>query len=143
MSGRYFIDTNIVVYAHITNDSQKHDDAMNLLRSHLTGSRLWISTQILNEFYSAMSKNRYGHADIVAFMKAIMQNMNTIAVSSETVENALYIRGKYQFSYWDSLVLSAALESNCEAVYTEDLQHNQVIEDRLTIINPFIVEKAK
>jgi predicted nucleic acid-binding protein len=45
--------------------------------------------------------------------------------------------GKYRFSYWDSLILAAALESTCSFVYSEDLQDGQRIENRLTVINPF------
>ncbi len=63
--------------------------------------------------------------------------MNVVSVTSETIETALMLKGKYHFSYWDSLMLSAALISNCEVVYSEDMQHNQTIEGRLRILNPF------
>ena len=138
MSGRVFIDTNILIYAHVSNEPEKHDIALTLLRDNLTGSRLWISTQILNEFYSAMSKNKYNHENIVEYISAMTPNMNVLAVTLAIVESALHVKGRYQFSYWDSLMLAAALESRSEVVYTEDLQHNQVIEGRLTVINPFM-----
>ena len=141
MNGRVFIDTNVVAYAHITNEQSKHETALNLLRSGLVGSRLWISTQILSEFYSVMTKNQYKHESIVELITAIMQYMNITSVAPETVELALQIKGKYQFSYWDSLMLAAALESDCDTVYTEDLQHGQVIEGKLTIKNPFLDAK--
>lgn len=137
MSGRVFVDTNVFVYAHVSNDKAKHDTALALFRDSLAGSRLWISTQILSEFYSAMSKNKYEHDKIVEFIFAIMRSTNMQSVTPETVETALRIKGKYQLSYWDSLMIAAALLSECDVIYTEDLQHNQVIEGRLTIKNPF------
>ncbi len=58
-------------------------------------------------------------------------------ITVETILLAHRLKLQYQFSYWDSLVLVSALNANCEFIYTEDLQHQQVIENRLTILNPF------
>ena len=137
MNGRCFVDTNIIIYAHLTNERKKHEIASALLKDKMVDSSIWISTQILSEFYSAMSKNMIAHNKIMEFMTPLIRNMNIIAVSLETVENALFIKDKYQFSYWDSLMLSAAIESNSDKVYSEDLQHGQIVESRLTIVNPF------
>ena len=139
MSARVFVDTNVIVYSHIPVAHEKHEVALSLLKEKLKGTHIWISTQILSEFYSAMNKNKYEHDRIVEFITAIIQKTNVRQVASETVERALYIKGRYQLSYWDSLMLSAALECGCETVYTEDLQHNQIIENSLLIINPFLV----
>ena len=127
MSNRVFIDTNIFTYAHVTNDKDKHSIALKLLKETLKGSRIWISTQILSEFYSALSKNEYEHEKIVEFVNAMIQQTNISPVTQEIVENALSIKSRYQFSYWDSLMLSAALECKCDTVYTEDLQHNKLL----------------
>ena len=138
MTVRYFIDTNVLTYAHLTNEREKHEIALAFLRDKMVGSSIWVSTQILSEFYSSMSKNKYAHDKIVEFISPMIHSMNVLPVTVETVEMALGIKAKYQISYWDALMLSAALESNSEIVYTEDLQHNQVIERRLTIVNPFV-----
>ena len=55
----------------------------------------------------------------------------------ETIKYSWRIRRKYSYSYWDSLSIASALENNCKALYTEDMQDGQIIEDKLTIINPF------
>ena len=145
MKGRVFVDTNIITYAHLTDEREKHEAAVLLLRDRTVDSNLWISTQILSEFYSSMSKNKVAHEAIVGFITPMIHSMNILAVSVETVKMALIIKGNYKFSYWDSLMLSAALECNCDVVYSEDLQHNQVIEGSLTIVNPFVSmpEKTK
>lgn len=60
------------------------------------------------------------------------------AIASEQFIKAIEIRGRYGFSYWDSLIVGTALLSGCSILYSEDMQHDQVIENTLKIINPFI-----
>lgn len=55
-----------------------------------------------------------------------------------TVNSGLFIKETYGFSYYDSLIVASALESECEVLYSEDLSHNQVINGVLRIVNPFI-----
>jgi predicted nucleic acid-binding protein len=55
-----------------------------------------------------------------------------------TVEHSLRIKDKYHYSWWDSLILASALENFCSVLYSEDLQHGQVVEKSLKIVNPFI-----
>ena len=141
MTSRVFIDTNIIIYAHIKNEIDKHSIALTLLKDTLKGTRIWISTQILSEFYSALNKNKIGHDKIVGFINTMTQQMNVCPVTLDIVEKALSIKDKYQLSYWDSLMLSAALECECDEVFTEDLQHKQVINNKLTIINPFKIKR--
>jgi len=50
----------------------------------------------------------------------------------------LLIKEKYHYSWWDSLILTSALENNCKIVYSEDMQHGQIIENTLKIVNPFL-----
>jgi predicted nucleic acid-binding protein len=59
-------------------------------------------------------------------------------VTLPTVHVALDIRERYGFSWYDSLIVAAALESNCDLLYSEDMQHGQIIEGRLSIVNPFL-----
>lgn len=55
-----------------------------------------------------------------------------------TIVKAIDLVEQRHFSYWDSLIISAALRTNCNILYTEDLQNGQVIDNKLTISNPFI-----
>ena len=92
MNGRFFIDTNIVTYAHISNESTKHKKAIELFKNDLLGSQLWMSTQILSEFYSVMSKNTYEHELIVKFISVISREINILPVTLSTVNKALNIK---------------------------------------------------
>jgi predicted nucleic acid-binding protein len=73
---------------------------------------------------------------IYHFAQDLLQKSSAIA--SEQVIKAIEIRGRYGFSYWDSLIVATALLSGCSILYSEDMQHDQVIESMLKIINPFI-----
>jgi predicted nucleic acid-binding protein len=143
MLANVFIDTNIVVYAHVSTDAEKHKKAVSLLQSDLVDDNIMVSTQVLGEFYAAMTKYKRNHDEIYRFIIEIIRDSNIVEVSVKTVESCLKLKETYGFSYWDSLILAAALSSNCSIIYSEDMQHNQIIEGRLTIINPFIRSSAK
>ena len=55
----------------------------------------------------------------------------------DSLAHILNIISKYKFSYWNSLIIASALQNNCTILYSEDMQHNQLIENKLRIINPF------
>lgn len=67
----------------------------------------------------------------------VYAHSNVQIIQISTLQQAHKIKLKYGFSYWDSLIVASALETNCEQLYSEDMQHKQVIEGRLTILNPF------
>jgi len=60
-----------------------------------------------------------------------------IAVNHGVLDTALFLINRYDFQLFDSIIIASALDGNCSVLYSEDLQHNQLIEDRLTVINPF------
>ena len=134
MKGNCFIDTNIWVYAHTNADSSKSASALKLLESLPV---LVSSTQVLNEYYSVMLKNKIADNLIQDNIEVIIEVCSVQIIQIPTLYLAHKLKLKYGFSYWDSLILASALEANCQALYSEDMQHGQVIEHSLTIINPY------
>ena len=134
MNDKSFIDTNVWVYAHLQNADKKCDAALNLLEKlpFLVGS-----TQILNEYYSVMLKKKIADNAIQDNIEVMIDIADIQIIHVSTIRHAHKIKLKYGFSYWDSLVLASALESDCQRIYSEDMQHNQVIENSLIIVNPF------
>jgi predicted nucleic acid-binding protein len=88
-----------------------------------------------------MTKYKHAHDEIILCMNEIIEQVKVMPLSLETFKHCIAIKEKHGYSWWDSLVLTSALENNCTIVYSEDMQHNQVIENRLKIINPFLPEK--
>lgn len=95
------------------------------------------SKQVLNEYYSVMLKKKIADPVIQDNINVMISICNIQIIHITTLLLTHKLKLKYGFSYWDSLILASALEANCSVLYTEDMQHNQVIENKLTVMNPF------
>lgn len=136
MSAKVFIDTNIWVYAKIgTPGSEKHDLAINFLKNNRDG--IVISTQVINEYYNVLIKNKIPEPGIQKSVFQLLTEVDLVLITFETIAKSWEIRSRYNYSVFDSLIVAAALEADCNVLYSEDLQHQQLIESKLRIINPF------
>ena len=100
----------------------------------------FISNQVINEFIVVASQkieNPIPLSRIRKNLEFLRTSLNIHTIDFETSLKAINIKLKYNFSFWDSLIIASALENNCSILYSEDMQHGQVIEDNLKIINPF------
>ena len=138
MTDKIFIDTNIFVYAYTADDKNKNEIACNLLRENVVKNNIFISTQIINEFYSVMTKYKHSHGQIEYYVKEITEQTIVSSLDLKKIERCFRVKEKYGYSWWDSLVLTSALEDGCSILYSEDLQNGQIIENWLKIVNPFM-----
>ncbi|OQW86844.1 MAG: hypothetical protein BWK78_09645 [Thiotrichaceae bacterium IS1] len=133
MKDNYFLDTNVLIYT-VTGEERKKEIAINLLCTNAV-----ISTQVVNECINVMSRKwKYDYSQIRLVTAQFTQECQVMTLSLRTVSLAMNLAEKYRYTYFDSLILASALEANCESLYSEDLQHGQVIDQRLRIINPFL-----
>ncbi len=132
MQGKIFIDSNVILYL-FTNVEDKKDIIFELL----TETPL-ISIQVLNEVSNILIK-KYGLSpkEVKQHIEFLLDFANLYLISLSTILLALDLKERYKYSYYDSLIIAAALENNCKILYSEDMQHGQVIEDKLKIVNPF------
>ncbi len=72
------------------------------------------------------------------FADGVMRHTDVLPVDESTIRKSAEIAIRYQLSNWDALIVAAALLAGCETLYSEDLQHNQVFEGQLTVVNPFL-----
>ena len=135
MKDKAFYDTNTIIYLYDETETIKQ----KTIHQSFALIQPVISTQVLNEMSNIMFKKF--KAD-VATVNTIIDNLNDFAdiVSIELVhiKKALQIKEKYQYSYYDSLIIASAIESKCKILYTEDMQHGQRIGNMLTIVNPYL-----
>jgi predicted nucleic acid-binding protein len=98
-----------------------------------------ISIQVINEICNVLTK-KYPtlQKDIELFLNDLIDICEVVQIYTKLALLSLKLHFKYKTSYYDSLIIASALESNCSTLYSEDLQHGQVIENSLKIINPFI-----
>jgi predicted nucleic acid-binding protein len=132
MNGKAFVDSNIWLYL-LGNDLPKKQKALQLLhQNHL------ISTQVLAE-NSNVCRQKF-HLDIPTtkqHVRHLFSNCQVVVIQPEYIFRALSLSDKYQFGFYDSLIVATALENDCRILYSEDLQNGQVIEGKLKIVNPF------
>lgn len=143
MKDKVFIDTNILVYAFLdyskdNNSYLKHIKAKEFLQSFQNDAKIIISTQVCNEYYSALLKNKVTDDDIQKSLSELISAIEVVPILDITVLGSFKLKNKYQYSYWDSLILSSVLENDCTVLYSEDMQHAQTIEGKFQIMNPFL-----
>lgn len=133
--GDIFVDTNVLIYAYSDTELEKKKKVLSLL----TTESIAISTQVVNEFIWVM--NRKFNVDFGS-LKFIINNLfdlyKVCIINQSAVLKAIDLSKRLNFSYWDSLMLAAALELGCNIFYTEDLQDGQNIDNQIIVVNPFI-----
>jgi len=134
MNADFFIDSNIALYA-FDNATFKNEIALSLIRS-----RPVISTQVVLESINICLK-KFKFSKEVSYQHGInlMATCTLELIDQTTLSLAFEISIQFQYSHWDSLIIASALQNNCTKLYSEDLQNGQVIRNKLTIINPFLV----
>ena len=136
MSDKAFIDSNIWLYAFIlrADEETKHTRASALIEA---ADHYSISTQVIAEVSSNLLR-KAGMAEdaLLDIVASFYQQCRVLESGLEVYQTASRIRTAHQFSFWDSLIVASALEGECPILYSEDMQHGQVIEGRLTILNP-------
>jgi predicted nucleic acid-binding protein len=132
MSADVFLDSNVVLYTLDLRDGRR------AIALDLVAKGAVVSTQVLSETANvARRKLRFGYPSIRAVLEEVCRTCQVAPVTVETVRLALQVGERYGFSYYDALIVAAARLAGCRVLYSEDLQHGQVIEDRLAILNPF------
>lgn len=134
MPDKAFLDTNILLYAFCDKDVRKQ-----LIAKKLVLQPALISVQIINEASSNLLKKfNFTEEQIQKFVSSCYKRYDVMAISKAHFLEASVLRNKYSFSYYDSLVVSSALLSGVKTLYSEDMQHGQLIENSLSINNPFL-----
>ena len=128
-----FIDTSVLLYL-LSEESGKADRVENLLQRPAT-----ISVQVLNEFAAvAIRKLRLSLPEIREVLGTVRQLCNVSSLGTEHHDKGLELAERYRFSLYDSIIVASALLAGCKTLYSEDLQHRQLLDKQLRVINPFL-----
>ena len=133
---KIFLDTNILVYTVDRNDKKKLSQSRKILENAIAKDKPVISTQVLQEFYSATTTKLKLDKIIAKNIIHNFRNMEIVQVDLGIIEQGIDISLLFQISFWDSLIIAAAEHANCEMIYTEDLNDTQTIRG-IKIVNPF------
>jgi predicted nucleic acid-binding protein len=135
------VDTNVVVYAHDLDAGERHDRAAALIEELERTSRIVVSAQVLNEFYSTITrphrKSPLTHDEAAAVVRELTTAWEVVPVSAAVTLRALDAIPRHGLSFWDALIWAAAKEGGVSVLYTEDFQHDRVVEG-VRFVNPFL-----
>lgn len=134
MSDKVFLDSNILVYSYSNSEIDKQEIARRLVAD----SNSFISTQVLQELCNIVTRKfKFSYEQATMAIKECCKNNNLHTNTENTILQACQIADRYGFSFYDSLIVAAAIESGCTILYSEDLHDGQVIDEKLTVKNPF------
>jgi predicted nucleic acid-binding protein len=137
----FFLDTNIFVYALLASEPPKKQRALQLVEQALGSHQGCTSYQVIQEFANVARRKfaqRFSSDECKQFIDAAMQPLNRVGSSPELLNAALDLQDDTRYSFYDSLVIAAALQAGADVLYTEDLQHNQLVAGTLRLVNPFL-----
>ncbi|MFA4919443.1 MAG: PIN domain-containing protein [Thermodesulfovibrionales bacterium] len=139
MPDKYFFDTNLWIYMFLDSDDPediKRKEKVKLLLEKYTD--IVVSSQVLNEISNVFVKKYKLKTEIITeHLKHMLDIVEVDSLTENNTFKALSLLDKYNLSFYDAVIVSSAINSSCSIIFSEDLQANQIIEDKIRIVNPF------
>jgi predicted nucleic acid-binding protein len=135
-SDRFFLDTNVLVYANDRSSPAKRQAARALLRRAFESRLGCLSTQVLQEFFVAVTRKAGVPPDNARAQLIRLAELHTILIDREIILAAVDLHWAHRLSFWDALIVRSASAAGCRLLYSEDLRHDSVL-DGVRIVNPF------
>lgn len=135
---KVFVDTNVLIYAYNISAGGKHEAAVKIMDELWRSGQGSLSTQVLQEFFVVVTKKIPCPLDIKS-AKDIIKDMlkwDVVINNGECILEAINIHKRYKYSFWDSMIIGAAIRADAGLLLSEDLSDSQVIEG-VKIKNPF------
>ena len=138
MSDRYFVDTNILMYAHDTAAGDKHARAKALVEDLWQNRSGVVSTQVLQELAVNLRRKAKRPLDARATRDVVSDYLawQVVVNGGDSILEALELEARYQISFWDALVIQAAQTAGADVLYSEDLSDGQRY-GSVKVENPF------
>ena len=138
MKDKIFVDSNIWIYLFASDEKSKNEHARKLIAdSTAKGNIIVVSYQVINEICAVLKRKKQFDESKIQFVVETMFDLCIVQnFSREILLRASVLRNTMSLSYWDSLIVASAIESDCKYLTSEDMQNGQKI-DGVTIINIF------
>jgi predicted nucleic acid-binding protein len=133
---KIFIDTNILVYTLDTTNPKKQKIAQKLFKDISNNEKPVISTQVLQEFYSASTTKLKVDKLLAKSILHSFTNMEIVQVNMDIIEQGIDISILSQISFWDGVIIASAEHAKCSVILSEDLHNGQIIRG-IEVRNPF------
>jgi predicted nucleic acid-binding protein len=136
---KLFLDTNILIYAYDASAGAKHDLSRKILIECWNSGNGIISTQVLQEFFVSLT-GKIPKPLNIPIAREIIEDLlrwDVIINDGDSILGAVEIHTQHKYSFWDSLIIEAAVRGESKYLITEDLSHGQVIRG-VEFKNPFL-----
>jgi len=131
---RIALDSNVLLYNHCADSNHKRLIARSFFQMNPV-----VSSQAVVEYLNIMRRKfKIEKQELLQLCSSWMEKCVIQPVGFSTLKLTQYLVRRYDFQIFDGIIVAAALEADCNILYSEDMQHNQSIEYTLTIINPFL-----
>jgi len=130
---RIALDSNILIYNHSLDYESKRLVARDFFKENPV-----ISSQVISEYINVMKRNfKMQKQELLNLCSLWLEKCSIQPVVLSTIKLAQNLINRYDFQVFDGIIIAAALEANCNILYSEDMQNGQIIENTLRIVNPF------
>jgi predicted nucleic acid-binding protein len=134
---RTFLDTNILFYAEDRSEPTKQRKALDIIKSHLEQRTGVVSLQVLQEYFSTVTKKLRLDAGMLRNKIEIYSKFSVAEAGLSDIFAAIDMHRLHGFSFWDAMILRMAKQSGCRVLLSEDLQAGRFFEG-IEIVNPFL-----
>ena len=135
---KFFFDANVLASLIDADSPDKRKKARSLFQKHVEAGDILLSTQVLQEFYVVVTRKLARPLDAAVAAEAVSSfaELPLVQIDSELIVSAIHRSRNNQLSFWDALIVQAAIEGHASTLYSEDMQHG-LMQDSLRVINPF------
>jgi len=139
MSGKVFLDTNLIIYLYSEKEPVKREAVCQILNKYNCVTNIQSLKEASNVWFRKFGwdgpkiKEHLDNVELVC--DEILQ------ISRKTIDRAIDAKDRYGFSFYDCVMLASALEGNCDIIFSEDMNDGQIIDGKLKIANPFGIPK--
>lgn len=133
---RSFFDTNVLVYADAADEPFRQRQAIHLIKTHHAAGTAVLSTQVLQEYVNVALRKLHLPIPLIRERLSLYARFDLVPATPGIIEGALALHALHGSSFYDALILQAAIASGCSALLTEDMQEGAVI-GGVKIVNPF------
>jgi len=131
---RIVLDSNILIYNH----SLDHENKRLIARDFFKENPI-VSSQVISEYINVMRRNfKMQKQELLHICSLWLEKCSIQPVVLSTIKLAQNLINRYDFQIFDGIIIAAALEANCNILYSEDMQNGQIVENTLKIVNPFV-----
>lgn len=138
MPARDFLDTNVLVYAYDRHDTAKQSIAQEVLISGMREETAFLSTQVIGEFFTVVTRRIPAPLTIGEAREAIdlLSILPVAEIDFALTGRAIDTHERYGVGYWDSLIIAAAERTRCDRILSEDFSAGRTYRD-IVVVNPF------